>query len=172
MAEYKAYPYGKMNQSFMIKDENNQSVYEANLLKFRLFGAHDFEIVNNLLGTKTLHKVGKTFTVEHGSGGISFASASYFKFDKKNVFDILEKNGYSFSIVKIEILHPEFALIDQNKEIVATYKMNVKGERQEGVRGIGHSQRNIVITTDQEDLDIIFFGAFILSRVDFSAYLM
>ena len=50
--------------------------------------------------------------------------------------------------------------------------MNVPGEREENVAAIGNKQSNIVITTESEDMDAIFLGAFILGRVDFSLYLL
>ncbi len=173
MATYHAFHYGKMNQSFKLENENNQSLYEANMVKYKLFTACDYEFVNHVATTTTAHKVGKTKSVEQGTMGISMATASYFKLDGKNCFDILEEKGYSFKIlVKLDILHPEFALVDKNGNQLAVYKMNVAGPKEEGVGAIGNKQSNTVITTDSEDLETIFLGAFIMSRVDFSLYLV
>ncbi len=173
MAVYHAFHCGKMNQSFKLESENNQSLCEANLVKFKLLGASDFEFVNHVTASSVSHKVGKTTSVEQGTMGLSMTTASYFKIDGKNCFDILEEKGYSFKIlVKLDILHPEFALIDEAGNQVAVYKMNVPGEKEDGVMAIGNKQSNIVITTDCEDLDAIFLGAFIMSRVDFSLYLV
>lgn len=173
MAVYHAFHYSKMNQSFKLEDEQNRSLYEANLVKFKLFTASDFEFVNHLTSNVTAHKVGKTKSVEQATLGITMSSASYFKLDGKNCFDILEEKGYSFKIlVKLDILHPEFALNDKDGNQVAVYKMNVPGEREENVAAIGNKQSNTVITTESEDMDAIFLGAFILGRVDFSLYLL
>lgn len=173
MATYHAFHYGKMNQSFKLEDENNKSLYEANLVKFKLFSASDFEFVNHVTVSTSAHKVGKTVSVSEGRAGISMSTASYFKLDGKNCFDILEEKGYSFRLLaKPDILHPEFALTDGNGNRVAVYKMNVVGEREEGVSAIGNKQSNTVITTECEDLETVFFGAFILGRVDFSLYLL
>ena len=173
MATYHAFHYGKMNQSFKLENENNQSLFEANMVKFKLFTACDYEFVNHIAATTSSHKVGKTVSVERGTMGVSMTTASYFKLDGKNCFDILEEKGYSFKILKkLDILHPEFALMDNNGNQVAVYKMNVPGEKEEGVLGIGNKQSNTVITTDSDDLETIFLGAFIMSRVDFSLYLV
>lgn len=173
MANYIAYHYGKGNQSFIMKNEENASVYEANLVKFKLFTASDFEFVNKKTSETTLHKVGKTKTTESRFGALNFTSSSYFKFDGENVFSVLDKKGYSFKIVaKLDILHPEFAIVDKSGNQIVTYKMNVAGEKQENVFAIGNKQRNTVITTESDDLELIFLGAFILGRVDFSTYLM
>ena len=173
MATYHAFHYGKMNQSFKLENENNQSLFEANMVKFKLFTACDYEFVNHIAATTSAHKVGKTVSVERGTMGVSMTTASYFKLDGKNCFDILEEKGYSFKILKkLDILHPEFALMDNNGNQVAVYKMNVSGEKEEGVGAIGNKQSNTVITTDSDDLETIFLGAFIMSRVDFSLYLV
>ena len=173
MATYHAFHYGKMNQSYKLENESNQSLYEANLVKFKLLTACDYEFVDRVASTTVAHKIGKTKSVENATMGISMSSASYFKIDGKNCFDILEEKGYSFKILlKLNILHPEFALIDKDGNQVAVYKMNVPGEKEEGVGAIGNKQSNTVITTDCEDLELIFLGAFIMSRVDFSLYLV
>lgn len=171
MSTYLAYRFGKMTQCVAMKTENYESVFEANLVKFKLLGASDFEFVNSKTGATTAHKVGKTKTVNQGLGGLNLTTTSYFKLDGTNVFDILEKKGYKFkTALKLDIIHPEISLVDiKLNSPVATYKLNVKGPRQEGVPGIGNTQRNIQITTELEDLETVFLGAFILSRVDFSA---
>ena len=173
MAIYHAFNYGKMNQSFKLENESNESLYEANLIKFRLFTASDFEFVNNVTSVKTSHKVGKTKSFEQGTGGLSMTTASYFNLDGVNCFDILKEKGYSFKILmKLNLLQPEFSLLDKNGYQVAVYKMNVTGEREEGVGAIGNKQSNMVITTDLDDLEAIFLAAFIMNRVDFSFYLV
>lgn len=173
MATYHAFHYGKMNQSFKMEDESNQSLYEANLVKHNLFTASDYEFVNKVASKSFSHKIGKTVSVEQGTMGIKMSTASYFKLDGKNCFDILEEKGYTITIKwKLDILHPEFALTDNNGNTVAVYKMNVPGPKEENVFAIGNKQVNTVITTDSEDFDIVFLGAFIISRVDFSLYLM
>ena len=173
MATYHAFPCGKMNQSVKLENENNQVLYEANLVKFKLFTASDYEFVNHVVASTTAHKIGKTRSVENATIGITMASASYFKMDGRNCFDILGEKGYSFKLLlKLDILHPEFALIDAAGNQAAVYKMNVVAEKEEGVAAIGNKQNNIVITTDSGDLEAIFLGAFIMSRVDFSLYLL
>lgn len=173
MAVYHAFHYGKKNQSYKLEDETNRSLYEANLVNFKLFGPSDFEFVNRLTASTVSHKVGKTVTVEQGVASFNMTTASYFKLDGRNCFDVLAEMGYSFSILlKLDILHPEFALLDNSGNQVAVYKMNVSGEKEEGVFAIGNKQSNIVITTDSSDMDAIFLGAFIMSRVEFSRYLL
>lgn len=172
MVTYHAFHYGKKNRSFKLEDERNQSLYEANLVAFRLLGASDYEFVNCRTTAAVSHKVGKTVTVEEGAGSFSMTTASYFKLDGRNCFDVLEETGYSLTLLKLDILHPEFALLDRNGNQIAVYRMNVIGEREDGVTAIGNKQSNTVITTESSDMDAIFLGAFIMSRVEFSRYLV
>ena len=173
MATYHAFPYGKMNQSFKLENENNQSLYEANLVKFKLFSACDYEFINHVTTSSSVRKVGKTITNDPGPMGVHGFNASYFKLDGKNCFDILEEKGYSFKILaKLDLIHPEFALIDRDGNQSAVYRMNVAGPREAGVGAVGNKQSNTVITTESDDLDTVFLGAFILSRVELSLYLV
>lgn len=172
MAIYHAFHYGKMNQSYKMEDEMNQPVYEANLLSFKLFGESDYEFINHSTTASTVHKIGKTVSVSEGTGNFSIETASYFKLDSINCFDVLKEKGYCLKLVSMaEFLHPEFAIIDTEGNHVAIYKMNVSGEKEDGVMGIGSKQSNTLITTESRNLEDVFLGAFILGRVEYSLYL-
>ena len=173
MAIYHAFHYGKKNQSYKLEDERNQSLYEANLVNFKLLGASDYEFVNRRTAERLSRKVGKTVTIDEGASSFSLTTASYFKLDGKNCFEVLGGMGYSFNLLpNLDILHPEFALLDRSGNQAAVYRMNEAGEKEEGVTAIGSRQSNTVITTESGDMDAIFLGAFIMSRVDFSRYLL
>ena len=173
MATYHAFHCGKMNQSFRLEDERNQPLYEANLIKFKLLSACEYEFVNRRASSAVSHRIGKTVSVEHAVAGLAMSAASYFTIDGRNCFDLLEERGRSLRILpKLNILRPEFALTDANGNQIAVYKMNVPGEKEAGVFAIGGKQVNTVITTESDDLDTVFLGAFILSRVNFSLYLV
>lgn len=172
MATYHAFHYGKKNQSYKMENDRNQSIYEANLVSYKLFGASDYEFVNHSTATIVPHKVGKTITLDEGTANFSITTASYFKLDGRNCFDTLADMGYSFRLLMLDILHPEFALLDESGNRVAVYRMNVSGEKEEGVTAIGSKQSNTVIITENSDMEAIFLGAFIMSRVEFSSYLV
>ena len=172
MAVYHAFHCGKMNQSYRMEDERNQSVYEANLTFFKLLGASEYEFINRITSSSSVHKIGKTVSVSEGAGNFSIETASWFKLDGSNCFDILKEKGYSIKMISIsDLLHPEFALIDAAGNHVAVYKMNVSGEKEDGVSGIGNKQSNTMIATENKNLDDVFLGAFILGRVEYSLYL-
>lgn len=166
MPEYHAFHYGKMNQSFKMEDENNNALFEANLVSFRLLTASEYEFLNPITHISTIHKIGKTKTVGAETSGILISLTSWFKMDGKNCFDVLWNMGYSIDISSVaDILHPEFALKDKEGNQVAVYKMNVAGEKEDDVMAIGSNQCNIVISTESTDWEGIFMGAFILGRI-------
>ena len=172
MAIYHAFHYGKMNQSYRMEDEMNQSVYEANLTSFKLLGSSEYEFINHIASSSSVHKIGKTVSVSEGAGNFSIETASWFKLDGNNCFDVLKEKGYSIKLASIsDLLHPEFVLMDTAGNHVAVYKMNVTGEKEDGVNGIGNKQSNTLITTESKDIDGVFLGAFILGRVEYSLYL-
>ena len=171
MAKFLAYGCGKRNHDFVLTTEGYQNVFEANLIKGRIFGASDFEFVDVNSKNKTAHKVGKTLTKESGTGlsnsPIKIVKSSSFKFDGVDVFNQLENKGYTLKLTKMNLLNPELTLFKGGTG-VATLTMNVKGPRQANVTGIGGTQRNIAITTESNDYEVIFLAAFILSRVEMS----
>ena len=175
MATYIAYGCGKRNHDFVLKSDKYETLFEGNLVKGRIFSASDFEFINTKLGNKVLHKVGKTVTKSSGttSGAISVSTVkdSYFKLDGEKVFDVLAKKGYMLRCTATGLIKNEVSLFKGNT-VVAVLKLNEKGPRQENVSGIGNTQRNTVITSDLEDLEVLFLAAFIMSRVEMSARLM
>ena len=177
MAIYLAYRCGKGNQNFVLKTENYETVMEANLLKRKIFGASDFEFVDAKTNTKVAHKVGHTVTKRVGTGvgsssTIGIAYDSSFSFDKERIFDALAKKGYRVKLTDHSLTHPALSLFNGSNQVVATFKLNVNGPRQENVSGIGKTQKNTVIETNLENLEGVFLAAFMLSRVQMSTKLM
>ena len=171
MATYLAYGCGKRNHDFILTTEDYQHVFEANLVKGRIFGASDFEFVDVNSKKKAIHKVGKTLTKRTGTGvgnsSIGIVRSSSFKFDKEDVFNQLAKKGYILKLTKTHLVNSELSLF-KGGDTVATLTINVKGPRQANVSGIGGTQRNTVIKTESTDYEAIFLAAFLLSRVEMS----
>ena len=81
-------------RSFYLEDENGTKVYEGNMTKFKLLGASPYEFINHVTNHVEEHKLGKTVTVEQGSGLISeLTKKSYFKFDGQKIWDYLHDQG-------------------------------------------------------------------------------
>ena len=171
MATFLAYGCGKRNHDFVLVTEEYQSIFEAHLVKGRIFGASDFEFLDSKSKKTMTHKVGKTVTKQSGTGfnnsPIKIVTSSSFKFDGQDVFEYLQSRGYTLKLTKTHLLNPELTLYKAGAA-VATLTQNVKGPRQANVSGIGGSQRNTEITTESTDYEALLLAAFLISRVELS----
>lgn len=172
MAKYLAYGCGKGNHSFILKSEGYETLFEGNCLKTGFFTPSKLEFVNAKTNERSEHKVGHTVEKSSGTGmnnsSLRIVTDSYFKLDGVNVFDVLASKGYRLKITSTKLINPEVSLLNGSNAAVAKLTLNVKGPRQENVKGIGGSQRNTVIETESTDFETLFLAAFILSRVSFS----
>ena len=90
MAEYVLKPVTKtIKESFYLEDKEGNLVYEGNMTKFSLLGAAPHDFINHITNTTVQHTIGKTVTIEQGSGGIvsALSTRSYFKYDGKKIWD-------------------------------------------------------------------------------------
>jgi len=111
-------PTGKLGQGNTMFNQTRTPMIEANIKKFRLFTACDYEFVNHLAGTKSEHKVGKTVSSSVGSGSVEVTTNSYFKFDGVNIFDYLYENGIEFTMEFEKLIKP-FYTVYYHKEKIA-----------------------------------------------------
>lgn len=171
MKTYTCYACGKGNQSYMMKDENGDLVCEAKLVKFHLFSACDYEFINYRTGKTEMHKIGKTVNNTVGDDTTSMVVNSYFKYDGVKIMQYLGERGCRYRTTNMNPLHMEM-ILQKNGEEIAKFRLHVKGERQENVAGIGNTQYNTIVETDEEDLEFIFLSAFTLNRIDYNPQLM
>ncbi len=152
-----------LKQGFYMEDENKQLVYEAKMLKQPLFGPMLFDFVNHCTNKTEMHKVGKTMTIQQGSGILSgFSTKSYFKFDGVKIWDHLHDQG-----VRID------SALSTNK-IGMTYTVTLKGQplatiasaAPNGGKGILTSSFFYNVATDEENLDLAFLTTFAVARTE------
>lgn len=152
-----------LKQGSVMTDEGGNVVYEAKMLKQPLFGAMEFEFVNHVTGKTEAHKVGKTVTVETSTNGFTnpLATKSRFKLDGQNIWDALHETGIR---------------IDSNfsgNKLGMTYTVTLKGQpfatvatSTPGGKSLITSQHVYDVTTDAEDLDLVFLVTFAIARTD------
>ena len=161
MPKYYLYECGKMNQSYAMKDENNRVVYEANLIQFHLFTACDYEFVNRQTGVTTTHKLGKVTNTTVNDMVVS----SSFTLDKMAIFRVLDQRGCYVQTTRVLSLHPEVTLFQDGREI-ALFRHDVMRERDANTMGIGKKSLQLEITTQSDDMDLIFLAGLALRRCD------
>lgn len=157
---------GSVKQAFYLDNENGETVYEAEMLKFSLLGASPFEFRNKTNGKTEEHKVGKVVTVEQGSGLISTLSKrSYFKFDDKKIWDYLHdlgiriENGMSGS--KLGMSYTVFL---NGNQIATVASSSPKG------KSLIATDLYYDVTCEEKDIELVFLVAFSIARTDQLVY--
>ncbi len=158
---------GSVKQAFYLDNENGETVYEAEMLKFSLLGASPFEFRNKTNGKIEEHKVGKVVTVEQGNGGLinMLSKRSYFKFDDKKIWDYLHdlgiriENGMSGS--KLGMSYTVFL---NGNQIATVASSSPKG------KSLITTDLYYDVTCEEKDIELVFLVAFSIARTDQVVY--
>lgn len=154
---------GTVKQTFFLEDENGNMVYEGKMIKFKLFGASPFEMINYITNKKEEHKIGKTVTVEQGGNDlINFMSKrSYFKYDGKKIWDYLHDLG-----IRID------SKLSGNK-IGMTYEVSFEGKPLATISSSSPKGKSLITTDmyydivcEEKDLDLVFLVAFSIAKTE------
>ena len=103
---------GKLNQSYILEDEENTPRMEARCDKMGIVSKYQFTFVNHLTGRKTPHEVTHVTKVEHDN----MITSSNFKIDGVNCWEFIGQKGYS--------LDPSITFSDLNYKVYH-YGINV-----------------------------------------------
>ena len=154
-------------QAFYLEDENGNTVYEGKMTKFSLLGPSPFEFVNHVTGKTEEHKVGKTVTVEQGNGGLisMLSKRSYFKYDGQKIWDYLHDQG----------IRIESGL--SGKKLGMSYDVTLMGAPLCTIANSSPKGKSIFttdlyydVTSEEEDLDLVFLVAFSIAKTDQTIY--
>ena len=153
-------------RSFYLEDENGTKIYEGNMTKFKLLGASPYEFINHVTNHVEEHKLGKTVTVEQGSGLISeLTKKSYFKFDGQKIWDYLHDQG-----IRIDSR-------PSGNKLGMTYDVSLKGQPLATVAMSSPKGKSIITTNlyyevicEEKDLDKVFLVAFSIAMTEQTVY--
>ncbi|MBR0231294.1 MAG: DUF3592 domain-containing protein [Clostridia bacterium] len=81
-----------LKPGYIIEDAERNVLFEGKMLKNALVGARTYEFNDHLNGKVTRHEVGHTVTQRYNDE--FFSAKSWFKFDGKNVWDLLHEKGF------------------------------------------------------------------------------
>lgn len=92
LTEYYVSYDGKMlRPGYTVDDKDRKPIYEMAMTKNALAGSRTFTFTNQLSGETVEHQVGHTFTATYNDE--LFSVNSSFKFDGKNVWDVIHDRG-------------------------------------------------------------------------------
>ncbi len=84
-----------LKPGYILEDGNRRVLFEGKMTKQAVIGARSFEFVNHATGAVTEHEVGHTVTQSWNDE--LFSASSWFKFDGRNVWDLLHERGIRLS---------------------------------------------------------------------------
>lgn len=154
---------GTAKERYFLEDENNNTIYEAGMLKFKLFGAAPYEFKNYKTGNVEEHSVGKVVTVEQGGNDwISFMSKrSYYKYDGVKIWDFLHDKGVRIdSKPSSDKVGMTYVISFEGKEIATIASSTPNG------KSFITTDMYFDVTCDDKDLDLVFLVAFSIARTN------
>ena len=158
---------GTAKERYFLEDENNNTVYEAGMLKFKLFGAAPYEFKNYATGNVEEHTVGKVITMEQGGNDIiSFMSKrSYYKYDNVKIWDFLHDKGIRIdSKPSSDKVGMTYVVSFEGKEIATIATSTPKG------KSLITTDMYFDVTCDDKNLDLVFLVAFSIARTNQVTY--
>ena len=156
-----------IKQAFFLEDESNNIIYEGKMIKFSLFGASPFELINHITNKREEHKIGKTITVEQGGNDlISFLSKrSYFKYDGQKIWDYLHDLGIRIdSKPSVNKLGMTYDISFEGKPLAVIATSSPKG------KSFITTDLYYDVTCEEKDLDLVFLVAFSIAKTEQTFY--
>ena len=158
---------GRLNQIYIVEDEQGNIVYKCILKRFNPIGASLFEFVDSITGQSNLFKIGKTVSSYSDGGAILVGDmlSSRFKINGTICWDYIADRGYEIrhllegkTIVRYQIL--------KNKNVVANIlPTNIKDPFNEDSKNFLHMGKGVyrleIIDANLADITMI---AFIIAR--------
>lgn len=154
-------------QGFFMKDENDNIVYEAKVLKQSILGSSTVEFVNHLTNKSEEHKIGAVITVQSENGGLLdvLSARSHFKFDGKKIWDYLHELG-----VRID------SGLSGGK-LGMSYTITLRGQEIARIATSSPGGKSIItgkfwydVITSQENIDLAFLTTFAIAKTEQTFY--
>ena len=169
VTEYYCRHDGKtLKPGYILEDAGRRILFEGKMSKQALVGARTFEFVNHVNGATEEHDVGHTVTQSYNDE--FFSVSSWFKFDGRNIWDVLHERGLRMNtnlrskfpnlIYEVSRNGAPYAIIETSGKYVhedeaAEHKMNVPVGR--------YFYR---IWTNSNDLETVFLTVFAISETE------
>ena len=157
-----------LKPGYILEDADRRVLIEGTMTKQAVVGARIFTFRNHVTSSVKEHKVGHTTTQTYNDE--SFSASSYFKFDDKNIWDVIHERGVRIStslfgkfpnlVYEVTKDGRAFAILETSGKYVhedeaAEHKINIPVGR--------YFYR---VWTDSEDLDDLFLTIFAISETE------
>ena len=157
-----------LKPGYVMEDADRNILYEGTMLKQNLVGARPFEFRNHVTGAVQPHEVGHTVTQTFNNE--FFSAKSWFKFDGKNVWDVLHESGLRLEtdiISKFPNLVYNLSKDGAPVARIETSGMYVHEDEAEQHRvNVPIGRYYYRVWTNTEDLDSLFLMVFAISETE------
>ena len=156
---------GTIKEGFTLVDEEDNLVYQAQMTKFKLFGASPFNFENYITNKKEEHTVSKTVTMEETGVSGFFSTKSTFKHDGEKIWKYLHQKGIRIN-----------SKLSGNK-LGMTYEVSLESNPLAVMASSSPKGKSLItngmyydITCEEKDLDLVFLVAFSIARTEQTFY--
>ena len=157
-----------LKPGYILEDGAREILFEGKMIKQALVGARVFEFRDHTKGTVTEHEVGHTATRSYNDE--FFSVSSWFKFDGRNIWDILHERGLRMTtnvfsrfpnlIYEVSLNGAPFAIIETSGRFVH------EDEAAEQKLNIPVGRYYYRIWTDTDDIETLFLMIFAISETE------
>ena len=157
-----------LKPGYILEDGNRRVLFEGKMTKQAVIGARSFEFVNHATGAVTEHEVGHTVTQSWNDE--LFSASSWFKFDGKNVWDLLHERGIRLS-TDLRSKFPNL-VYNVSKDGAAFARIETSGKYVHEDEAAEHKLNVPVgrwyyrVWTNSNDLENLFLTIFALSETE------
>lgn len=153
---------------YIVEDAARHVLFEGTMVKQAVVGARRYEFHNHVSGNVTPHEIGHTVTQSYNNE--VFSAKSWFKFDGKNIWDLLHDKG----IRLVTDVHSNFPYMMYNAALngkafahieCCSQYVHEDDEAQHAVK-VPTGNRFYRFWTDSNDFDLLFLTIFAISETE------
>lgn len=165
---YVSFDGNTLKPGYVLEDANRSVLYEAKMTKNALVGARVFTFTNHLTGASEEHEVGHTATTSYNDE--FFSMKSWFKFDGKNIWDLLHERGLRIGTD----MHSKFPklvyTVSKDGRFAATVETSGKYVHEEDEAqhklNVPIGKYYYRVWTNEKELDNLFLTVFAISETE------
>jgi len=165
---YVSYDGQMLRPGYIVEDKARNVVYEGKMDKNAIVGARKFTFTDNRTGKTVEHEVGHTVTQSFNDE--LFSAKSSFKFDGRNVWDVLHERGIRIQTSLLSKFPNQVYTIGRNGKFIATVETSGKYVHEEDAAEhkvnlpIGRDYYRV--WTNETDLEDLFLTVFAISETE------
>ncbi len=157
-----------LKPGYIVENADRKVLFEAKMLKQAIVGTRPYEFSNHITGKVEQHEVGHIVTQSYNDE--VFSAKSWFKFDGKNIWDLLHEKGIRIS-TNVHSKFPNFIYdVAKNGSVFArieTSSMYVhEDEEAEHKIKVPIGKMYYRVWTSSNDLDTLFLTVFAISETE------